>query len=315
MEQATSSISNFKRFLIRFLFPSVLVIGIVTVAIDFFFTNRIILKTQSAGAYKIYRNIYETHLQEIPVFGSSRASGSYIPDIIDTTIFNYGIEKTQFNLLRIFLTQEFKQNKKKPVIINFDYEEWADWIGDPANCIPNLNSTAIESYFKKYDEWYYHVVGLRYFGLYQHYLKNYIGNNSQKNYLNKGGFFLLEKTTQEDLNEEIKLRMKTPGEYFPNPEKEQQLIDLFARAGQRQCFVVVAPYHHSYMKQLKGKPLADLFFKKIEQLPNVHVFDESDAPYADSLFKNTTHLNYKGAVRFSTELKEKLHAVCPDYFN
>jgi hypothetical protein len=311
----TSSISSFKKFLIRFLLPSVAITGLTAVGLDRYFDSRIILNTQSSGAYKIHRNITQKNKTEIPIFGSSRASGSYIPDLIDSACFNYGIEKTQFNLLELFLRNELKQNKSVPVIINLDYELWADWIGDYSNYIPNLGNNDIQRYFSQYDKWYYHVPGLRYYGFYQHYFKNYTSNKSNKNYLNKGGFFLLEKTSEADLQSEIEMRKKVPFVYVPSPEKEKKFFDLLTSNRNREILIVIAPYHSSYMQSLKGRELAEDFFARLAACPHVHVFNYSNASYPDELFKNTTHLNYEGARRFSSELKREFHNIAPGYFN
>ncbi|MGZ4056888.1 MAG: hypothetical protein ACXVPM_18390, partial [Bacteroidia bacterium] len=61
---------------------------------------------------------------EIPIFGSSRAAGSYIPDLLDTNCFNYGVEKTEHLLLELFLKNEYAKKKTTPIIINFDYDCW-----------------------------------------------------------------------------------------------------------------------------------------------------------------------------------------------
>jgi hypothetical protein len=310
----TSSISSFKRFLLRFIIPTFIIVGGFAVLFDLFFDRKIILNTQSSGAYKIYRNINIKNELEIPIFGSSRASGSYIPDVIDSNCFNYGIEKTQFNLLELFLKKELAQNKTTPIIINLDYEIWADWIGDHANYIPNLNDKDVQDYFKKEDKWYYHVTGMRYYGFYQHYFKNYIANGSQKNYLNKGGFFLLNKSSPEDLNNEIELRKNTPFVYTPNAEKETRFINLMSINIKRKIFVVIAPYHSSYIRTLKGRNSANRFLEEIKKHSNFAVLDYSDAAYPDSMFINTTHLNYIGANRFSRQLKTEFNKYTPEYF-
>lgn len=309
-----SSTSSFKLFLVKFVFPVFIIVGIVAVLFDYIFDRKIILNTQSSGAYKIYRNINIESESEIPIFGSSRASGSYIPDVLDSNCFNYGIEKTQFDLLELFLKNELSKNKITPIIINFDYEIWSDWIGDYANYIPNLNNKDIQKYFQKFDKCYYHIPGLRYYGFYQHYFKNYIGNSSKKNYVNKGGFFLLEKTSAKDLSEEVELRKNDPFTYTVNIEKENRFINLLAMNKKCKIFIVIAPYHNSYMKILNGRNAANQFLMKIKKNPNVYVFDYSDVSYPDSMFKNTTHLNYLGAQKFSTELKAKFHYIVPDYF-
>jgi hypothetical protein len=315
MEKQNLYTSSFKYFLLKFLTPSVLIVGIMLLGFDYWFDHKIIFKTETSGAYKIHRNKDISITSEIPIFGSSRAAGSYIPDLIDSNCYNYGIEKTEHLLIEVFLKNEYAKNKTTPIIVNLDYESWTDWIGDWCNYIPNLDNAEISRLFEKHDHWYYHVKGIRYFGYYQFYIKNYMGARSKKNHVNKGGFFLLEKTPKTDLDEEIKLREKMPMEYYPNEVVENEFCRLVSENHGRKIFIVVAPYHNSIMKNIIGKPSADVFFEKLKKIPNVYFFDYSSTPYPDAYFKNTTHLNFLGAKQFSAELKEKFHQISPEYFN
>jgi hypothetical protein len=110
------------------------------------------------------------------------------------------------------------------------------------------------------------------------------------------------------------LRRSTPFRYVSDSEKEAHFVKLVSENKGRKIIIVVAPYHKSYLQPLEGREEAAVFFNKIKQLKNVYVLDYGDAPYADSLFKNTTHLNYLGAKKFSIELKGNLHAFAPEYF-
>jgi hypothetical protein len=315
MEKRNSYTSSFSYFLLTFLIPAILVIGCCLLGFDYWFDNKIIFSATTSGAYKVHRNKDVTVLPEIPIFGSSRAAGSYIPDLIDTNCFNYGIEKTEHLLIEAFLKNEYLKNKTTPIIINLDYESWTSWLGDFCNYIPNLDDPGIKKLFYKDDRWYYHVKGIRYYGFYQYYIKNYLSSKSKKNYINKGGFFLLEKTPESDLEYEIKLRENNPMEYYPNEAVENEFCKLVSENHGRQVFIVVAPYHNSIMKNIKGKELADQFFERLKKIPNVHFFDYSSMPYPDAYFKNTTHLNYLGAQQFSMMLKRNFHEILPAYFN
>lgn len=315
MEKPTSSISNFKLFFINFLFPSLLAIGIFAFAFDYIFEKKIIFNCQTSGVYKIYRHHNFNIKSEIPIIGSSRAAGSYIPDLIDSNCYNYGIEKTEYRLIEIFLKNELAKNKTSPIIINFDYEIWANWIGDFSNYIPNLDDPEIKKLFASEDIWYYHVKGIRFFGFYQNYLKLYLSTKSDKNVINKGGFFLREKTPAAHLQEDIKMRKKFPAIYAHKKELEGGLINLLSSNKNRKIFIVVAPYHYSFIQSMKGETQANEYLEQLKKIPDVFVFDYSKAAYPDSLFKNTGHLNYIGAKRFSNELKKELHKNAPDYFN
>jgi len=52
-----------------------------------------------------------------------------------------------------------------------------------------------------------------------------------------------------------------------------------------------------------------MYLNDIAKLNNVSVFDFSHVDYPDSLFMNTTHLNYYGAKRFTNELKDSIRKI------
>jgi len=109
-------------------------------------------------------------------------------------------------------------------------------------------------------------------------------------------------------------RKKTPFVYTPNAEKENRFINLMSINIKRKIFVVITPYHSSYIRTLKGRNSANRFLEEIKKLSNVAVLDYSDAAYPDSMFINTTHLNYIGANRFSRQLKTEFNKYTPEYF-
>ena len=81
--ETSSSTSHFKRALTRLLLPVLGAIAALCFAVDRLFFTQVILKNTTAGSYKTYRIFHETKPDEIPIFGSSRAAGSYVSEEID----------------------------------------------------------------------------------------------------------------------------------------------------------------------------------------------------------------------------------------
>ena len=79
-----------RRFLSRYLLPFVVVLTVFCLVWDYFLRETVIFETEIQGVAKLHR-IYEPHPGEIPIIGSSRALGSYIPDSIHPNAYNYGI--------------------------------------------------------------------------------------------------------------------------------------------------------------------------------------------------------------------------------
>ncbi len=314
MEKANSSISSFKRFLIAYLLPVTAIVAIVMVACSWFFERSIIFKSTSSGAYKINRMFTEQHNNEIALIGSSRAVGSYVPAILGDSVFNYGIEDTQYDLLIIFLKNELEKNKTTPLVVNFDYEIFDKWFGDIANYIPNVHHADIKNYVGDRYKWYFSVAGIKYFGQYEHYMKMYMADHSGRNYKSNGGFFLTDPFNPEVLAREVKTRLVTTTHWTSDEQKSQTLIQLIASHPQRQIVFCIAPYHPAYLKMFKGYDQLNQCVNALKANSNVVFLDYSHEAYADSLYSNTSHLNYNGAVKFSGELKSRLHALLPTYF-
>jgi hypothetical protein len=105
MEKENLYIFNFSKFVVV-LFLTFSLFGF---CFNYLFEKKIILKSEISGAYKINRILTSNIENEIPIIGSSRAEGSYVPSKIT--------KKPCFNSaeLKIFLISKFfsMKNAKK----------------------------------------------------------------------------------------------------------------------------------------------------------------------------------------------------------
>ena len=162
-------IFNFSIFVIKI----IALVAIIGGAFNFAFEELIIFKSEINGAYKVNRILTKTEKDEIPIFGSSRAEGNFVPSIIDSNnCFNYGISATQANIWLFFLEQELKKEKTTPIIINFDLDGLVYSNGDMGNYIPNWN--AIKNTLKMSGKFYYYIPFVKYLGQYERYLKYFL---------------------------------------------------------------------------------------------------------------------------------------------
>src|SRR5690349_11324653 len=124
MHRENSSISNFKDYTLKVLMPVLLMVGGMAFVFCLLFENYIILGNENCGAYKIDRIITSENKNEIPIFGSSRAEASFIPELLGDNYFNYGLEGTQENVMLFFINEECKKkNKTSPMmILNIDLD-------------------------------------------------------------------------------------------------------------------------------------------------------------------------------------------------
>ncbi len=311
MELPNSSIFNFKRFLLRILLPLLLVTGIVGFAFDYFFEKQIIFKNQLCNAYKVNRIIRETHPAEIPIFGSSRAEGSFIPDSLGPGYFNYGISGSKTDVALFFIREECRKKKSNPyIIVALDYDRLIGGIGDIANYIPCANYAPVKKLLGDNYRQYYSVPFVRYYGMFDTYLKLYANNKLQLTKIsNKGA--ALEKTpfSATYFKDVVNMRLSKPVEFLIDKRLHSGLLQLVAENPGRYFIFVASPYHSSYFKSMVNYTAVEGFLAGLSEYKNVKVLDFSKMPLPDSFFLNTSHLNYEGAMAFSHSLKDSLAKV------
>lgn len=306
----SSSTSSFKRALLRFLLPVAAVIVVLCLIADTLFFSQVILKNTTAGSYKTWRLFHETHVDEIPIFGSSRAAGSYVSGSIDPRCYNYGIEKTMIDLTSIFLAEELSKDKSAPVIINWDYEIFRNDKGNIAHFIPSIDQEPIARYVGKDDRWFYHFPAVRFFNVYDDYVKSYVGERSGSSKISNGGFFVTFSPKPEQFARLVETRRKAVFTWTDDLA-QQAAWEKVLNSTTRPIVLVIAPYHASYYEGFRNMEGATAYLTKLDALPNVTVLDYGRMDLPDDHFQNTTHVNYAGAEVFSKELGRKLKEVVP----
>ena len=79
MEKQNLYIFNFSLFLLKI----ATIIMIIGFAFNLAFEEIVIFRSQINGASKVNRILSKTEKNEIPIFGSSRAEGNFVPSIIE----------------------------------------------------------------------------------------------------------------------------------------------------------------------------------------------------------------------------------------
>jgi hypothetical protein len=308
MQQKNSFTSNFKRLVLKNLLPVLLITAVFCFAFDWVLMNQVVLKSPNSGSYKIYRMTHENDPNEIPILGSSRASGSYMPDLIDTNCYNYGIEKSQCDLILFYLKEEKRKKRSTPVIINFDYEMWNGGAENGAYFVPSLDISRVRSYYEsRYENDYtLRVPTLRFYGAMQEHIKAFLAERSGKNHLNKGGFILKDSPSKGAFQALVAKRLATTRAFEIDRGKMDRFEALIRSMKHRHFYLVVSPYHSSYFEAITNISDGLDYLNKINQFPNVTVLNFGDLDFPDDHYQNTTHINYKGAVKFSELLGQEM---------
>ncbi len=307
MEQRNSSIFSFKHFLKKICLPWILISVVVGAVFNYFFERKIILGSEISGSYKMNKLISEVDVTEIPFFGSSRCEGTFIPDSLVKNGFNYGINGTQDDVLLFCLREECKKNKSTPVIMNFDLDGLNHSIGDLANYIYNSDYPAVQLLLGPKYEPIFKVPLLKYYGHFETYTKYYLNDifNLTK-FTNNGAAIEKNVLSEKKLNELIRERMNTASSFENDPVLLAGLLSVFDAHPERHFIVVVTPYHPSCFNRFGNYDEAVAFLNGIDSLDNVTVLNFAKAPYPDSCFINTTHLNLTGARIFNRALRDSL---------
>lgn len=310
MGKQSSYTFNFRSFCIRFLIPLLVILLAIIFLFNYYFEKQIILGSQINGAYKINRIISNNSKIEIPIIGSSRAQGSIVPSLLGPNYFNYGIDGTGFNVHLYFIESELTKNKQTPLIINLDLEGLFNSIGDINNYLYNSENKKIKTLLGSNFNSMYSIPFLKYYGNFQNYFKFYLNSKySVTKYIDNGGSFELGELSEERFFALVQARSKT----YTNCTIDSNYalrIDSLIRSNSNRYFVfIVAPYHKSFFERYNNGVMSRELFSLIEKHPNVAILDYSKLDIPDSLFFNTTHLNYNGAIRFTGVLKNNLDSL------
>lgn len=302
---------EFGRFMLKVFLPLVVALLVILFSFTYLFEQKVILASQICGAYKINRIISHADPNEIPMFGSSRAQGSFLPDSMGSGFFNYGMDEAGYNVMLMMLQEECKKQKESPLLVlNFDMEGMRSAIGDVANYLYNAEYPPVQKLLQEKYSSHYHIPVIKYYGQFEMYTKYYLNDKMKlTKYTNRGASIeknvLPEKKFQDMVND----RRQHVTTFANEPSLEKGLFSIIHENPSRHFVFVVSPYHQSYFERYSNLPEAQQFLERLEALPNATVFDFSRHIYPDDHFMNTTHINYKGALVFNQALRDSLRAV------
>jgi hypothetical protein len=160
-------------------------------------------------------------------------------------------------------------------------------------------------------EWRYLVPGLRFFGYYDLYLKEYLDAryNGTKTVQGYTHFVGEDKVDPATFRRYVQERASSSYGYFPEVEANDLLVQLISSHPQRLFFLVYAPYHPSCFVKMVQADKLKAFQDRLRSFPNVELIDWEHLNYPDSYFMDTVHLNLTGAHDFSRRFAQKMREV------
>ncbi len=311
MEKQNSSISSFKRFIVKILAPFLIIVGVAGWIFNYFFEQQIILKSQISGAYKVNRIISETHPNEIPIFGSSRAIMGLIPDSLGNDHFNYGINGAYFNVTLFFLEEECKKKKARPqIIINLDPFGLRNGIGDISSYLYNAGNPEIKELLDTVYKPYFGIPVLKYYGYYENYYRIYLTNRiGSDKVANNGAMYERNTMPKKDFDKMVAERNDAMPLYEMNDVLKNKLFSIISGHPERYFIFVISPYHSSCRMADSLDKLNEDLCRQLVSYKNVKLFDCGKLPLTDDMFFNPSHLSYKGAIVFTKAFKDSLNSI------
>ncbi len=301
--------------IIKFIGITCIILVSISLCADLLFTKSYTSKFPYSTTNKIQRLFYESHNNETPIFGSSRAEKGYFCDSLGVDFYNYGMPNASFEEIELLLKPELQKNKATPIIIDIHHDFFKHDIYENINIetyLPFINKNdTIKKFLAENDrlKTYEQVPGLRYFGFYSDYLRPVLSskNKSENTTYIKGGVFDTKVSSSKELQKKIALRETKTLHFEVDPIKQNKLLQLINQNRERTFVFVVSPYHKSAKKTVDNFEEMLNYFNLLDtQLENVvFIYFDTDN-YTDDLWKDTVHLNIYGAQKFSGELRKEL---------
>lgn len=305
--ETSLSISSFKRFILRIVLPFGLATAVLMVVGNALFERYIILSNPANGAFKVNRILTENDPQEIPILGNSRAEAHFASSVIHPKCFNYGLSGTHSDVMLFFLRQELKKSRRTPILVNFDLEGLDSAIGNPSNYLLNAGDPDVRALMGPHYSCAYRVPLLKYFNQFDLFFGLWLNNRAQHSSRNdRGAMLRYERIEPATLQANLARRAAGVNTFKGSRLIEAELRALLEAHPERRVVFVVSPYHAGIFQHFPNLDVAMAFLASLDALPHVDVLDFSHVDYPDSLYNNSTHLSYEGAMRFSAELRDSL---------
>ncbi|NVJ47617.1 MAG: hypothetical protein HWE07_10835 [Cytophagia bacterium] len=314
MIKSNSSTSSSKGDITKYLVWTILTAACLLLTLDLVWTRLVVYREEWFGSSIVRRAFENNDPNEIPIFGSSMAQRSYIPEILGEHFYNYGRAGSNYQKIYPLVEKEFQKRRTSPIIIDF-YSNFLNFQEDytirSRDFLPIANEPLAEELLKDFDMYSpaFKIPGIRYFGFFPDYwsdMKKMIPEQ-ERNYFNQGGAFYLPETPKEEFDEYVEKRLKLFHPFAIDPKLEKRFIQTIASRPDRQVILVMSPSHKSaYGTEIQFEEMVNYLNQLAEQFSHVHVIAFDGRDYPDDHFKDTLHPNYKGAKKFSQALKEAL---------
>jgi hypothetical protein len=328
----------------------VLFLGIL-LAFDAYFSKNVLFSSEYANQSKVRRLVTTNYPDEIPVFGSSKSRSAFIPDSLGPTVFNYGMDKCNFDVIEFLMEVELAKKKTSPIIIEFNHRFFVhapDHTINTSTFTPNMDLPEVKHFLERNGrtEMRYYLPGFRYFGSYMYYLRSrFKEEGGNKKFISRGGVFVDLVPKPEvfvsfvrarldaiEMRANLRNRMTDVTEAISSGDRNMlkyldayltftydstriaRFEELISQHPERPFMIVYTPQHFSEYSGIDNLGVVDELFARWEkQFTNVTTYNYCQLPLPDNCYKNSSHINLEGARRFCAVLRNASMPVLGPY--
>lgn len=270
---------------------------------------RLILSSTANTAYKTHRLFIEQPENEIGIFGSSRALLHYVPPKISTRAFNYGCNGSAMNETLFLVKQGIRNKGIAPIIINLDPwgfpkdHEITYRLNYQLALENDLLRTVLPETQTQFKE---RCPGIRFHGALRSNLATYLNTmRSVTKEIVAGASLELNSRTAEEW-QKINVKSKE-WDFYCDAVYQKELDEIYSSTS-RPIIWVIGPVAPVMRSKFKGQAELNAFITKQRLNENVYVVDlySPTSDWNEDLFVDATHLNKKGAIRFTELLTYEL---------
>ena len=244
-------------------------------------------------AYKMERLWHGYERGEIPVLGSSRAQGNFVPSEISPKCFDYGCDGMGMPEVVFLLKEIAKRHTEVPVIVNLD--PWGfggfdkpHFVGD-YRLVPESGRVGLAE----------SLPGLRFHGALRKSLTVWLNEQKAVTKVIDNGAVILKNSRTEEEWRVINSKL-TPWVFARSDKGEEAFESVLASFAPRKVIVVVGPCCQRFMELYPSYVEFDKYLDHLRTIDNVFVVNMFGSPcFTDADFTDPTHLNIVGARKFT----------------
>lgn len=268
---------------------------------------KMLVASPSGGAYKVHRILTETHPFEIPILGSSRALAHFVPSVINTNCFNYGLDGTGTDVICFFLEAELRKNKNTPIIINFDPWGFMSSIGDINNYKFAYHDVGVKKLIPAHQHsMQFLLPGVRFYGTFKSTFSTWLNQRLGITRLtDQGAQLLIIEHKQSELD---KMASACSPWCVEDSATIKETFFRLLKCSKRKIYIVVGPTHISHQKQCQNIEKLNQMLTEFSRIPSVCVINTYNTAdqYEWSDWYDLIHLKADAAKHFSKQIKQKM---------